>query len=195
VIASVLNGASFAPGALAPGSLATLMGSKLAGSNVSVAFDGMPGKVLYDSDTQINLYVPMELAAKTSAQMLVTVDGRAASPQNIALAPFTPAIFKNGVLNQDYSVNSPDHPAPSGTIIQVFATGLSGSGTITAALNGRMINVPYYAGPAPGLLGIQQVDLQLSSGITGPTASIAVCGGATPDQQVCSPAIQITVTQ
>jgi len=190
-----LNGASFAPGALAPGSLATLMGSKLAGANVSVAFDGMPAKILYDSDTQINLYVPMELGAKTTAQMLVTVDGLIGPTQNVALAPFTPAIFRNGVLNQDYSVNSPDHPAGQGTIVQIFATGLSGTGTITAKLNGQPITAPYYAGPAPGLLGVQQVDLQLPSNLSGPTASIAVCGGATPDQSVCSPAIQITISQ
>ncbi|HYL73382.1 MAG TPA: hypothetical protein VEU96_04215 [Bryobacteraceae bacterium] len=195
VVASVLNGASFAPGALAPGSLATLMGSKLAGSKVSVAFDGMPAKILYDSDTQINLYVPMELGAKTSAQMLVTVDGLIAPTQSVALSPFTPAIFRNGVLNQDYSVNSPDHSAGQGTIVQIFATGLSGNGTITAKLNGQTISAPYYGGPAPGLLGVQQVDLQLPTNLPGPTASIAVCGGTTPDQQVCSPTIQITVSQ
>jgi uncharacterized protein (TIGR03437 family) len=195
VVTSVLNGASFAVGPLAPGSLATLMGSKLAGTNVTVAFDGMPAKVLYDSDTQVNLYVPMELAAKTSAQMMVTVDGHSSAPQNIALAPFTPAIFRNGVLNQDYSVNSPSQPAQPGSIIQIFATGLSGTGAITAKIADRVIDLPYYAGPAPGLLGVQQVDLLLPADLTGPIASVAVCGAATPAQMVCSPAIQVTIGQ
>jgi uncharacterized protein (TIGR03437 family) len=195
VVNSVLNGASFVSGSLAPGSIATLMGAKLSGIDVSVSFDGMPAKVLYDSDTQVNLYVPVELAAKSAATMMVSVDGRTSGPQIVPLAPFTPAIFRNGVLNQDYSLNSPDHPAAVNTVVQIFATGLSGTGAITAKLNGQTISAPYYAGPAPGILGVQQVNLQLPSDLAGPTASIAVCGGATPDQAVCSPAIQITIAQ
>ena len=195
VVTGVLNGASFAEGPLAPGSLATLMGTRLSGANVAVSFDGMPAKVLYDSDTQLNLYVPMKLASKNAATLVVNIDGKSSGSQIVPLAPFTPAIFRNGVLNQDYSVNSPDHPAAAGSIVQVFATGLSGTGTITAKLNGVPVVAPYYAGPAPGFLGVQQVDLQLPSDIGGPTASIQVCGGATSDQTVCSPAIQITIAQ
>ena len=195
VVSGVLNGASFAEGPLTPGSLATLMGTRLSGANVAVSFDGMPAKVLYDSDTQVNLYVPMELSAKNAATLMVNVDGHSSGAQIVPLAPFTPAIFRNGVLNQDYSVNSPNQPAAAGSIVQVFATGLSGTGTITAKINGVPVVAPYYAGPAPGFLGVQQVDLQLPADLAGPTASIQVCGGPTADQSVCSPAIQITVAQ
>jgi uncharacterized protein (TIGR03437 family) len=98
-------------------------------------------------------------------------------------------------LNQDYSGNGPANPAAPGSIIQIFATGLSGTGAITAKIADRTIDLPYYAGPAPGLLGVQQVDLLLPADLTGATASVAVCGAVTPAQMVCSPAIQVTIGQ
>ena len=103
-------------------------------------------------------------------------------------------IARRGVITNGF-VPVGNHPAGPNSIVQVFATGLSGTGTITAKLNGQTIAAPYYAGAAPGLLGVQQVNLQLPADLAGPTASVSVCGGATPDQQVCSPAIQITVAQ
>ena len=135
-ITAVVNAASFAAGAVTPGSLATIMGSKLTGTAVNVAFDSMPAKLLYTSDAQINPMVPDELAAKQSASLVVTVDGVSSSATTVTLAPFTPAIFPGAVLNQDYSVNNATTPAHPGDVIQIFATGLSGAGTITARING-----------------------------------------------------------
>ena len=187
-ITAVVNAASFVAGAVTPGSLATIVGSKLAGTSVSVAFDSMSAKLLYTSEAQINLMVPDELAAKQSASLVVKVDGVSSAAQTVTLAPFTPAIFTGGVLNQDYSVNNTSTPAHPGDVIQIFATGLSGAGTITARINGWPVNVPYYAGPAPGLLGVQQVDLLLPSDLAGVSADVSVCGvsARTPDQTLCS---------
>ena len=187
-IASVVNAASFAPAAIVPGSLSTIMGAKLSGKNISVSIDGMPAQVLFGNDTQVNILAPAELAGKSTAQVVVTVDGAASAAQSVSIAPFAPGIFKGGVLNQDYSVNGPGNPAAQGSVIQIFATGLSGNGLISARLGDQVINAPYYAGPAPGLPGVQQVDLQLPSDLTGSTASVALCGtsAAKPDQLVCS---------
>lgn len=194
-ITAAVNAATFAVGPLAPGSLATLSGTKLSGNNVTVTFDGLPAQILYDGSTQVNVLVPAALGSKTSAQLVVTVDGNASPPQSVSLAPFAPGIFQNGVLNQDNSVNSASRPAAPGSVIQIFATGLSGNGVITAKIGDRAIAQPYYAGPAPALSGVQQVNLIVPSDLTGATASVSVCGGATSDQVVCSPAVQIAVAQ
>jgi uncharacterized protein (TIGR03437 family) len=193
-IASVVNGASFAAAAVVPGSLSTIMGTKLSGKNVSVGIDGMPAQVLFGNDSQVNILAPSELAGKSTAQVVVTVDGVASAAQSVSIAPFAPGIFKGGVLNQDYSVNGPGNPAALGSVIQIFATGLSGNGLIGARLGDQVINAPYYAGPAPGLPGVQQVDLQLPSDLTGSTASVAVCGAsaAKPDQLVCSAPVVVS---
>ena len=106
----------------------------------------------------------------------------------MSLAPFAPGIFANGVLNQDYSLNSAKQPAAPGSVIQVFATGLSGTGVITAKIGSEVVTQPYYAGPAPGFAGLQQIDLILPTDLTGNTVNVSVCGGPTAAQVVCSPA-------
>jgi len=194
-VTAVVNAATFAVGPVVPGSLATLSGTKLSGTNVTVTFDGLPAQILYDGSTQVNVLVPSALASKSSAQLVVTVDGNASPPLSVNLAPFAPGIFQKGVLNQDNSVNSGDHPAAPGSVIQIFATGLSGNGVITAKIADRAITQPYYAGPAPALPGVQQVNLIVPSDLTGSSASISVCGGPTASQVVCSSAVQIAIAQ
>ena len=102
----MVNAATFAATPLVPGSLGTIKGSNLAGQSVAVTFDGLAAVLLYTSASQINLQVPAGLGAKTSATMVVTVDGSASAPQTVTLAPAGPSIFTGGVLNQDYSANA-----------------------------------------------------------------------------------------
>jgi len=198
-ITAAVNAATFAAGPLVPGSLATLTGTNLAGNNVTVTFDGIAAQILYDSPAQINLLVPASLAPKTSTQLVVTNGGNSSPPQTINLAPFSPGIFQNGILNQDNSVNSASNPAALGSVIQIFATGLSGTGVITATIGGQTITQPYYAGPAPALPGVQQVNLIVpalplpSNGDS--IISVSVCGGPAANQVVCSPAVQVAITQ
>jgi uncharacterized protein (TIGR03437 family) len=194
-IQSAVNAATFATGPLAPGSIATLMGSQFAGKNVSVTFNGIPGQVLFSNATQINLVVPASLGDATSAQVVVTVDGVASAPFTVSLAPFAPGIFANGVLNQDYSVNSSKQPAAPGSVIQIFATGLSGTGVITAKIGSEIVTQPYYAGPAPGFVGLQQIDLILPTDLTGNTVNVSVCGGPTAAQVICSPPFSVAISQ
>ena len=198
-ITAAVNAATFAAGPLTPGSIATITGSNLAGNNVTVAFDGIPAQILYDGPAQINLVVPASLAPKTSTQLVVTNGGNSSPPQAINLAPFSPGIFQNGILNQDNSVNSATNPAAPGSVIQIFATGLSGTGVITGNINGQTITQPYYAGPAPGLPGVQQVNLIVQT-FPPPFGeesiiNVSVCGGANVNQVVCSPAVQLAIAQ
>jgi uncharacterized protein (TIGR03437 family) len=194
-VQAVVNGATFAAGAVAPGSIVSLGGTQLAGKIVTVTFNGFPAELLFMNDTQINLVVPQGLGSATSAQVVVTVDGTSSAPFTVNLTPFEPGIFANGVLNQDYSVNSSKQPAALGSIIQIFATGLSGMGVITAQIGNQVIAQPYYAGPAPGLTGVQQVDLILPSNLTGNTVNVSVCGGQAAGQVVCSAPAAVAISQ
>lgn len=189
-VTSVTNAASFAPGPVVPGSLATIKGSKLSGNNVAVTFDGLPATLLYVGDQQINLQVPPGLGNKTTAQLVVTVDGITSTPLAVSLASVAPGIFNPGILNQDNSVNAPNNPAQLGSIVQIFATGLGTGTTITARIGNANISSPYYGGPAPGLLGVQQVDFAVPADVGAGTADVQVCG-ASAGQPVCSPAVKI----
>ena len=194
-ITSAVNAATFASGPLVPGSIGTLMGSQFSGQAVSVTFNGIASQVLFSNATQINLVVPSSLSNVASAKVVVTADGMASAPYSVNLAPFAPGIFNNGVLNQDNTVNSAKQPAAPGSVIQIFATGLSGSGAITAKIGSQVVAQPYYAGPAPGIAGLQQIDLILPSDVSGNSVSVSVCGGATAAHAVCSPAVAVAVSQ
>jgi uncharacterized protein (TIGR03437 family) len=171
------------------------MGSKFSGASLMVTFDGLTAQILFSNDTQINVLVPAALQSKTSAQVVVQVNGVPSAPQSVSLTPFAPGIFKNGVLNQERSLNGPDHPAQTGTVLQIFATGLSGTGVITARIGDRVINQPYYGGPAPGLPGVQQVNLIVPDDLTDASVGVQVCGGLTLDLVVCSPASPVNLAQ
>ena len=192
-ITAIVNAATFTPGSLAPGSIATLMGSNLSGAGLLVSFDGVPAQILFSNNTQINLIVPSSLQSKLSAQLTLQVNGITTPPQAVTLVPFAPGIFQSGILNQDSSVNSPKNAAQPGSVIQIFATGLSGTGVITARIGDQVINQPYYAGPAPGLPGVQQVDLVLPDDLTAGAVPASVCGGLTVGQVMCSPPVAINI--
>jgi uncharacterized protein (TIGR03437 family) len=193
-VTTAVNAATFAAGAIAPGSIATLSGTQFSGATVTVAFNGLDAQVLFVNATQINVIVPAGLAGKTSAQVVVTVDGTASAPLTAHLAPFAPGIFANGVLNQDYSLNSSKQPAALGSIIQIYATGLSGTGVITAKIGTEAVAQPYYAGPAPGFPGVQQIDLILPANLTGSTVNVSVCGGPSAAKVVCSPPESVAIS-
>jgi uncharacterized protein (TIGR03437 family) len=147
---SVVNGASFLSGQIAPGELITIFGSALGptipaglqldsdGQHLStsiggtrVLFDGVPVPVTYASDSQVNAIVPFALAGNAiSTKIQVEVLGVASSPVTEFLASASPAIFTTGggtgqaaALNQDNSPNSSGNPAAIGDVLQFFMTG------------------------------------------------------------------------
>lgn len=193
-IQSAVNAATFANGPITPGSLATLMGSQFSGQTVSVTFNGTPAQVLFSNATQINLLAPASLGSATTAQVVVTIDGVASAPFTVSLGA-SPGIFANGVEDQNNTVNSANNPAAPGSVIQIYATGLPANSAITAMVGSQAIAQPYYAGPAPGLPGVQQIDLILPSTISGSSVNVQVCSTASPYAAVCSPAVAVAIQQ
>ena len=138
------------------------------------------------SATQINLQVPASLSpSKTSASMVVTVDGVSSTAFTVALAPAGPAIFNPGVLNQDNSLNAPASAAKAGTVLQIFATGIPAGALVSAQIGGQGGLTPVYAGPAPGLTGVQQVNVAVPGGLAPGAEPLVVCALAS-SQTFCS---------
>ncbi|MCS7315043.1 MAG: hypothetical protein RMI94_05310 [Bryobacterales bacterium] len=181
VIGALVNAATFREGPVAPGSLASLFGSRLTGTQVSAAFDGIAARLLYTSATQINLRVPPELDGRSHAQLVVTVDGIASAPYSVALAAAAPGIF--GILNENNTLNGPSAPALPGSTVQIFATGLPEEGrTAIVRIHDRTVSAPSYAGPAPGLIGVQQINAIVPADLPAMTTEVRVCAAG-----VCSP--------
>lgn len=190
VVSSVVNAATLQEGPVAPGSLATLKGARLSGKSVAVNIDGLPASLLYVSDSQINLQVPSALGRKTSAQLIVTVDGVDSVPFAVSLTQLAPAIFNNGILNQDNSPNSSSNSAAAGTVVQIFATGWdrAPNTAVTARIGDRAVESLLYAGPAPGLIGVQQINFAIPSGLPVTTPDLRVCVNS-----VCSPPAKLSL--
>jgi uncharacterized protein (TIGR03437 family) len=205
----VVNGASFAPGPVSPGAIVSVLGGGLgpeagAGGTVTngrvdttiagtrVLFDGIPAPLLYARTDQINAVVPYGLKGET-AEVQVEVQGQKSNSITVRLAAVSPAIFtmnSSGVgaaaaLNQDGSFNSPANPAPAGSIISLFLTGLGE--TVPAGEDGKLNGVPLpkpvltveayadwlpaevsYAGAAPGAVaGAFQVNVKIPAQVMG----------------------------
>jgi uncharacterized protein (TIGR03437 family) len=195
-IISLLHGATFAEGALARGSLATLRGANLGGTNVSVTFDGKAARILYTSSDQINLQVPADLTGNTS-QVVVTANGVASAPMTVNIANASPGIFNPGIVNQDGSVNSATNPADTGSFVQIYATGVlgpDGTGVVEARLHDQVYGNLPYAGPAPGIPGVQQVNLKIPEGWPTMTTEVLLCTTAGGSRQ-CSSPVKISIRQ
>jgi uncharacterized protein (TIGR03437 family) len=191
-VSAVVNAATFAVTPLVPGSLGTLFGANLSGKSVSVTFDGNAAILLYAGATQINLQVPAILGSKTSATLVVTVDGSSSAPQTVALAPVWPAIFAGGILNQDNTENKAGTAAAPGSVLQIFATGIPTSATVSVQIADRKNLIPLYAGVAPGLTGVQQVNVQIPSDLAAGATQLTVCATA-GSTQACSAAYPVVI--
>jgi uncharacterized protein (TIGR03437 family) len=138
------NGASFRPGPVAPGSLATLFVSlpgasgaassfplpaKLAG--LEVRFNDQAARLAVVTPGQINLQIPFGISPG-AANLQVIRDGVEAFSAVAPIASSGPGLFladstrgdqPGAVLNQDSRPNSSDVRARRGEVIQIFATG------------------------------------------------------------------------
>ncbi len=141
---SVVNAASYASGAVAPGELVTIFGNTLGPTaavgavasasgtiattlgNVQVTFDGTPAPLLYASSGQINAVVPFEVAGQTSVQMTVTQTGGQSYSATLPVDAASPSIFSanssgtgpGAILNNaNLSQNSPRTPPRSDRLL------------------------------------------------------------------------------
>lgn len=212
----VVNAASYQGGGVAPGQIVAIFGAGLgpaapatlrlnaAGrvettlAGVRVLFDDAAAPLLLVSERQINAVAPYAVARRAAASVQVEWQGVRSSPQSVAVRETAPAIFTQGstgagqgaILNQDYSLNSPENPAARGSIVMVYATG-EGQ-TDPEGQDGKPASEPYprprarieariggqeaevvWAGGAPGqLAGLMQVNVRIPIG--------APAGGAVP---------------
>jgi len=99
-------------------------------------------------------------------------------------------VFAHGVLNQDNSQNSATAPAKAGDILQIFATGIPKGVVVSAQIGDQKNLAPVYAGDAPTVPGVQQVNVAVPDGV-GAAASLILCATPAGGQQYCSQGYQI----
>jgi uncharacterized protein (TIGR03437 family) len=191
VVSAVVNAASWMQGPLQANSYATIFGSQLAPKPV-VTFDEFTGNVIFANDQQINVLIPGGLQGRTSSKMTVTTEHGASAAFPITIAQFAPGIF--GALNQDFRLNTTIHPALSGSVLQMFLTGgaLPSGAVTTVKIQDQDNLVPTYAGDAPGIPGLQQVNVVIPADLPTAQSQAVVCiAPAAGAARVCSPPLTI----
>ena len=196
-VSRVYNAAGSRFGTLVPGSRAVLEGARLKRDQMRIAIDNIDVPILASTDTRVEFVVPAALGFRSNAQLIYTADFVPSEPFAISLTAAAPAIYPNGVLNQNGVPNSLVNPEFTGNVFQIFASGLPAAelGTISAKIHDREISQPLYAGPAPGLDGIQQVNIAIPGDLPAMNSEVIVCGwpANAPGQRVCSPPAVITL--
>jgi len=216
-LGGVVNSASGLSGPIAPGELVSIYGTFLGPpqaeaatvsaevkfpftlANRQVLVNGSAVPLLYVSASQINAVVPFKLDLSRPAEIRIKTPEYESEPVSLAVAAARPAVFvwrefdhwHAAALNQDGSLNTASNPAPAGSFVAVYATGLGvtapasedgavSTGNLTVALpvrvfvDGVQAEVSY-AGGAPGMLsGVSQINFRVPAAIQGTSATVVI---------------------
>jgi uncharacterized protein (TIGR03437 family) len=107
------------------------------------------------------------------------------------LAPAWPAIFAHGVLNQDNHENTAASPTAAGGWLQIFATGIP-TGAVVSAKLGNRDGLVRYAGPAPTVPGVQQVNVELPADLAAQPTQLVICASV-GGQPYCSAGYTLSI--
>jgi uncharacterized protein (TIGR03437 family) len=211
----ITNAAREDGGVIAPGELVSLYGvalgpqegvrasslplpTTLGGTMVLV--NGSPAPMLYASSLRLDFQAPFTLTPGTLANVQVQTGGQMSASVPVEVVSAFVGVFTvqtNGrgqavALNQDGTVNSSAEPAPRGSFVSLYVTGLgtvtpgatAGSAASTSPLSrvnnavailvgGLAANVTY-AGLAPGLVGTYQMNFQVPTNLVPGARSVIV---------------------
>jgi uncharacterized protein (TIGR03437 family) len=192
------------PGVSAPdGNLPSTLGG------TTVLIDGISAAISYASATRAEVIVPYGEIPGTNALIRVAYAGQTSELIALGVRTAKPGVYVSGesgthvnASNQDGSVNSPASPAPKGTYVTVYAVGLGITNPLTAsgvvaptsslvytnnpilAFVGGVQAPVAFAGLAPGLIGVYQINIQIPNSVaSGPQdlAIIAINGASSQD--------------
>jgi len=191
-INAVVNGASFAPGGVVAGGMATAFGTNLTSStgiNITSSLP-LPNQFLTDSlavnnhdaalfavdnvngQQQINFQVPWEVAGGPGATIAVTNNGTVSASITVPVLAAQPGIFNytaggdtfGAILHADFQLADTAHPAKPGETVLIYCTGLGA------------VSKP----PADGAAGSGQSTLNMPTVTIGGSNSLVSFSGLAP---------------
>jgi uncharacterized protein (TIGR03437 family) len=166
-LTQIINAASGATGAVAPGEIISIFGTNLgpatpayltlnpAGNvtttlaGVTVTFNGIPAPLTYVSASQINCVVPFEVSSVASAQVQISFNGVTSAATAAGITATQPGVFTQNssgtglgsILLPNYSTVSASNPATRGTPVIIYATGggLTTPSSVTGGVAGSTL--------------------------------------------------------
>ena len=179
----------------ASGALPTLLAA------VEVRINSVSSPIFYAQSGQINAQVPYTVAGSDAVDVIVVYQGKLAGGVSVKTAPSAPALM-TVAINRDGGLNAESAPAARGEWMTFYATG-EGL-TDGARVAGVPAAAPYahpllpivlkiagvsadilYAGSAPGLVGVMQVNARVPGGFVAPgAAQVALTVGDTKAPEI-----------
>jgi uncharacterized protein (TIGR03437 family) len=180
--------------------------TSLGGSSVTI--NGTPAPISYASLYRIDFQAPFGLTTGSNAMVQVTSNNQSSAPVPVSVVAAAPALFTRSVdgtgqvmaFNQGGSANSVMNPGAKGSTISLYASGLGATsptvpaGTappnmplstvsgVTATVGGTAATVQF-AGLAPGLPGIYQLNIQVPSNASSGAEELIVSVSGQPSQR------------
>jgi uncharacterized protein (TIGR03437 family) len=154
-------------------------------AGVEVRFDNVPAPLLYVSDSQINLQVPHFVVTRVRTEVKVIRDGTVVGSTTVAVREVVPGILTAAGGGQAIAamegnqLNGPQAGVKPGSVLTFYITGdgqfgatgadgrpAAGAVPTTASVSvdlGGYSGEVLYAGAAPGMIGIMQVNIRVSA--------------------------------
>jgi len=194
----VVYGSGLGPTALAAAQVDSSghLSNNVAGTQV--LFNGTAAPLIYTRADQVAAIVPNGVAGQESVQVQVKYNGQTAPAFTTTPAVTAPGLFtldqsgqgQAAILNQDNSINTAANPAERGSTVVLWGTGQGLSdpdwaedvlapsplpqpkNKVNVNIGGQWSQI-FYAGAAPGLAGVIQVNVKVPDGIK-PGSKVAV---------------------
>lgn len=191
-LTAIVNAASYANGAIAPGQLVTVFGTNLGIPGLKLTFDGAAAQLVYTTAGQAGAIVPAAVSGKTQTSVIATYGAQSSPAVTKTVASTAPGLFTinasgtgpGAILNQIGTLNSTTAPAAKGTIVAIYLTGggvnMSTANT-TVTIGGQAATLAY-AGVAPGVPGLNQINATIPSTAASGAQPVAVNIGGVASQ-------------
>jgi uncharacterized protein (TIGR03437 family) len=159
-------------------------------AGTQVLFNGVAAPLIYTRADQVAAVVPIAVEGQGNVQVQVKYNGQSTPTYSTTVVDTAPGVFtldqsgqgQGAILNQDNSINNPANPALRGSIVVLWATGqgpsdpdwaedLLASDPLPQPKNKVNVNIGghwgqiLYAGAAPGLAAVIQVNVRVPYGI------------------------------
>ncbi len=181
-----------------------------------VMINGTAAPLLYARTDQVAAVIPYSVAGQKSLSLQVQYQGESTATMQVPIAATAPGLFsadrsgsgQGAILNQDSSLNSSANPAARGSIVALYGTGqgqtdpggqedeIPGDDLATVVspvqvtIGGKTATL-LYAGTAPTLAGVMQINVIVPTGIAaGNAVPVVVTIGGVKSQPGLTLAVQ-----
>jgi endo-1,4-beta-xylanase len=216
----IVNGASYAGGAVAPGEIVTVFGVNFGPpspaalqldpegrvatdlARARLLFDGVAAPLLYAVAGQVSAVAPFGLAGRAATQVQYEFRGVRSNQVTLPVVPASPALFTQdasgrgagAILNSDFSLNTAGNPAERGGVVLLFGTGAGQ--TLPPSEEGQVTgtSLPRTARPVAARMGGLESQVLYAGGAPGLVAGVFQVNARVPPAVAPGPAVPVVVT-